>query len=446
MLQTRKLTDRTLCSGDVVLFKRKSSAIWQARIKRYSGNWLDITTKENDFDKAKQAAEKQYHYMRYLQDEGKVDVTKKFESVATQTIRELQAELDSGIGKTVYKDYIRAINNYLIPSFKSVYIHKIDTKQILRLEQFRLEKIGHTPNRSTINTHNAALNKVFKTAVNKGFMLSLQVPDLPNNGSKPKSRPYFDKAEYREVYTNLRAFAKTGHQNKTKEIRELLRDYVLILTNTGMRCGTESLNIRWNNIRQIKVNDNYMIDEYGAEALQIAVDGKTGKRTLIARDYQNSVTTPLLRIAKRFSELKGLSFEQLIKHNEKVFRLSSGSVPEMERLSKAFITFLKQNDLHKNIEGDGRSLYSLRHTYATFQILDGLDMETLAVQMGTSVGMLEKHYSKLKPYMKSKLLSGQTVSERKQNKHSEVDLLKEEIAALKKQLNLKQSSFNNTDT
>jgi len=64
MLQTRKLTDRTLCSGDVVLFKRKNSKVWQARIKRYSGNWLDVTTKENDFDKAKKAAEKQYHYMR----------------------------------------------------------------------------------------------------------------------------------------------------------------------------------------------------------------------------------------------------------------------------------------------------------------------------------------------------------------------------------------------
>jgi len=109
----------------------------------------------------------------------------------------------------------------------------------------------------------------------------------------------------------------------------------------------------------------------------------------------------------------------------------------MERLSKAFITFLKQNDIHNNIEGDGRSLYSLRHTYATFQIMEGIDFETLAVQMGTSISMLEKHYSKLKPYMRSKQLSGQRAVERKdkaKGKLSEVELLKEEIANLKKQL------------
>ena len=42
-----------------------------------------------------------------------------------------------------------------------------------------------------------------------------------------------------------------------------------------------------------------------------------------------------------------------------------------------------------------RTLYSLRHTYATQALLDGTDIHTLAKQMGTSVRMLELHYSKL---------------------------------------------------
>jgi integrase len=40
-------------------------------------------------------------------------------------------------------------------------------------------------------------------------------------------------------------------------------------------------------------------------------------------------------------------------------------------------------------------LYSLRHTYATAELLSGTDIHTLARQMGTSVSMLERHYSKL---------------------------------------------------
>jgi len=41
-------------------------------------------------------------------------------------------------------------------------------------------------------------------------------------------------------------------------------------------------------------------------------------------------------------------------------------------------------------------LYSLRHSYATMSLMDGqMDMHTLAKQMGTSIGMLEQHYSKM---------------------------------------------------
>ena len=45
--------------------------------------------------------------------------------------------------------------------------------------------------------------------------------------------------------------------------------------------------------------------------------------------------------------------------------------------------------------GTDRTLYSLRHTYATIELLTGTDIHTLARQMGTSVVMLDCHYSKL---------------------------------------------------
>jgi hypothetical protein len=38
----------------------------------------------------------------------------------------------------------------------------------------------------------------------------------------------------------------------------------------------------------------------------------------------------------------------------------------------------------------------LRHTYATLELIENkTDVHTLAKQMGTSIGMIEKHYSKL---------------------------------------------------
>ena len=40
--------------------------------------------------------------------------------------------------------------------------------------------------------------------------------------------------------------------------------------------------------------------------------------------------------------------------------------------------------------------YLVRHTYATIALqIDKVEIHTLAVQMGTSVGMIEQHYSHL---------------------------------------------------
>jgi integrase len=58
-----------------------------------------------------------------------------------------------------------------------------------------------------------------------------------------------------------------------------------------------------------------------------------------------------------------------------------------------------------------RSLYSLRHTYAHFSILnDAMDVYTLAEQMGTSVKMIEQHYGHLKPAQKARQIAGRRLN------------------------------------
>ena len=64
---------------------------------------------------------------------------------------------------------------------------------------------------------------------------------------------------------------------------------------------------------------------------------------------------------------------------------------------RLFDTFLTELNLLHTAKGKKRQLYSLRHTYATFKLTyDKVPIHTLAKQMGTSVVMIEKHYSHLK--------------------------------------------------
>ena len=57
--------------------------------------------------------------------------------------------------------------------------------------------------------------------------------------------------------------------------------------------------------------------------------------------------------------------------------------------------------------GHGRTLYSFRHTYAIFaRINDSIDSHTLAIQMGTIIFMVERHYSHLIPRLRTAMLTG----------------------------------------
>jgi integrase len=66
---------------------------------------------------------------------------------------------------------------------------------------------------------------------------------------------------------------------------------------------------------------------------------------------------------------------------------------------------MKKSGLMKDAGGQNRTLYSLRHTYATLALADGIDIHTLAKQMGTSVVMIERHYSKLTAMMSAEKLA-----------------------------------------
>jgi len=163
-----------------------------------------------------------------------------------------------------------------------------------------------------------------------------------------------------------------------------------------MRPGTETSNLRWNDISELEAPD-------GKKYLRMIVSGKTGERELIAR---HRVRGFLKRIASGFEELKDLDNGDLFKVDEYVFRLRDWSVPKKSTLNNSFKQCLEQCGLLYNTKGRKRTLYSLRHTYATFELLKGISIHILANQMGTSVGMIEKHYSHLIPSLSAELLGG----------------------------------------
>jgi integrase len=124
-------------------------------------------------------------------------------------------------------------------------------------------------------------------------------------------------------------------------------------------------------------------------------------RESIAR---RAVRRYLKRIQDRFPDLKDLNAEELSKVDEYVFRARDGLT--VKDWHGAFEILMEESGLHKDRHGDRRTLYSLRHTYATFALTNRIDIHVLARQMGTSIGMIEKHYSHLIPSLAAEQLAG----------------------------------------
>lgn len=104
----------------------------------------------------------------------------------------------------------------------------------------------------------------------------------------------------------------------------------------------------------------------------------------------------LKRLHSRQQTHNGIEFEQLLKARtaHKLFTFSNGYQPPS--LNGTFRRLMRDSGLEKNGEGQTRTLYSLRHTNATLELLEhGTDIHTLAKQMGNSAAMIEKHYLKL---------------------------------------------------
>jgi len=389
-----------LRDGDVVLYRRENSGKWQARYK-LKNKWHRISTKERSLDFASKMACEAFDRARFLDDEDIVITSKKFGAVGKAVAESLKAQLDGGKGKVVYQTYITVINKYLIPFFKNYNINSIDYEALVKFDEWREEEMEKKPRASTITNHNTALNRVLEYAVDMGYMSNAHIPKLQNDGSKSKPRPAFSKTEYKSLTSFMTSWCKKGHMQRTKDMRELLRDYVLILANTGMRHGTEALELKWKDIQWITMDK----ERY----LQFTVDGKTGKRDLIAR---HNTQDYLERLQLRNDAIKKLSFDALIKKrvDDYVFKLRDGTTSK--HLNGTFRHLMRDSGLNKN--GGNKTLYSLRHTYAHLAIIEeNMDVYTLSKQMGTSVKMIEQYYGHITPAHVASKLAGKRMVKRK---------------------------------
>jgi integrase len=375
-----------LRDGELVLYRRTRSLLYQCRFKLADGKWHRFSTRKASIENAIAAACDMYDQARYRQRLGLAHRTHTFAQIAAITLAEMRKQINMSTGKTAVHSYATCIEKYFLPYFGDKVLEELTHTDVREFELWRDRQMTRKPKTSTLNNFTMAWNRLIATAVERGYISErVPVPKLTAKGVKGRARPGFSEDEIKHLLAFMETWQHEGVKSVEREMRPLLRDYVEMLLLTGIRHGTEAMGICWRHLEWHTKDD--------VRYLRIWVDGKTGGRWLIAKHRAVEV---LKRLHARQQDISVLSFETTFAERvpHKLFRFSDGYQPTS--LNGSFKRLMRDSGLLKDGEGQNRTLYSLRHRYATMELLRwGTDIHTLSKQMGNSAAMIEGSCSNL---------------------------------------------------
>lgn len=368
------------------VYKQANSKRWYARFKL--DEWYSKATGEKELSKAKtKAIELRTEYRIMISNNVPIHKTRKtkthaFKTISALAVTRMEDAQKNGIGKVVFADYIAALGKYLIPYFGDMNIRDaIGAQTLLDFDTWRIKELGRNPAKSTVLTHNSAMQRVLDEAVIRKLITASELPALKNTGEMGKSRAAFTKDEYRQILDKAKSWIGEGRKAITREIRERLYFFIQVAALTGIRAGTELEHLIFSDIQmKEKGNKSYM--------------------TIIVRKGKTTKYTGAREIVAKKGLVKVIE-KMILKYRKGYDDSMFGITSEFGR---NFNLILDSLNLKTNAHGV-RTLYSLRHSYITWELEKGTAIRKIADQCGTSEQMIEQHYKHTAPMMYAEDLS-----------------------------------------
>lgn len=356
----------TILGGKVHVYKRPESPIWQCSAY-LEGRNRRRSTKESSLARAKEVAEDWYLELRAKKASGELLSERTFAQAAERFVKEYEIMTEGERNEVYVRGHKARLKNHLVPYFGKMGLSQVTAGAV---QEYRIFRRNDDPNykppaKSTMHQEIVTLRQVLKTAIRHGWLAGL--PDLSEpyrKVAKVAHRAWFSPDEYKALYTATRANIKAAGNSYHRHLAEQLHDKVLFMANTGIRPDEAN----WLEYRDVETVED---DATGETILEIEVRGKRGV------GYCKS-TTGAVR-----------PFQRMVERNQ----------PEpTDRLfpadhKKQFNRILEENGLKFDRQGNRRTLYSLRHSYISFRLLEGADIYQIAKNCRTSVEMIEKHYA-----------------------------------------------------
>jgi len=359
-----------------VLYKRADheNPKWTVRLKipTTSGFVVKSTKTTDDFE-ARRFAEELYYRLEGKVRRGEPINSPTFSKVFSEWSKISAADREARSARYLYGS-VRRVELWGLRYFGDLAINQIDEDCLSGFVDWRLSQ-PRKPAIVTIKNERNAIRQLLKFARRKGYIQ--RVPEVHIKSGKVNARPDIPEVEWHRLTRFLPLYVDQAQDKRRQRERFYLALYILILGNTGIRIG-EARKLRWRDVSTTRT----LTDEVRAI---LSVRGKTGEREVVCN-----------KGAERYlDELRSYRTEELglsPSDQEYVFCHSSGA--PVGSFKGGFQRALKEAGVLYASDGKKRVPYSLRHTYATMRIAEGVSVFQLAANMGTSVEMLEDFYGK----------------------------------------------------
>jgi len=374
--------------GRVVLYKRQhlKNPKWQARISVPNARgYRVVSTKLSDFEEAKRFALNLYDDL-YIQ-------VKAGGPLNTKTFKQVYEEWKAYVkvrGRTrrdgTWDTTIERIDSYALEFFGTKRIDQIKEADFTEYWAWRRQNYAKkVPSNSTLKRERTSIMPVFKFALSKGYIT--KIPETNTPKAKDGRRPTFTQEEWEAIREAMPDWVKQAVELATWRDRFMAVHCFMILANTGLRIG-ELRKFRWRDISSVTERVKGKAHKYYVGH----ADGKTGVRQFV---FQPGAEVSLkLVYEQRCKELsRDKSDGEIVKPGPDETVLCHPDGEPIREFKHSFKSLLDFAEVPVKVDGKARTIYSLRHFYATRRLSKEASAHLIAKQMGTSIEMLEKHYS-----------------------------------------------------
>lgn len=242
---------------------------------------------------------------------------------------------------------------------------------------------GQAPKGSTLNKEANALRTLFAFAVEKGYLGRNAVPHIETHNPEYESGGWFQEHEFERLMdTATQRMDEEVHALESGKGRaNLVRDRTMLwlwvgfMADTGMR-PIGCRNLKWGDIKLFKLQNKSV-------SFQLHIREKGAERNFYVNDDE---AFWLREIAQNVLSEK---LEAVIGNP----KYADHQLFEGRNFKKSFKALVKAS----GFDPDEHSPYSLRHSFINWRLLKGESISDVAILVGNSPSVIERHYLKLTP-------------------------------------------------